>query len=178
MATQKSTKKSIQKSTQKSTQKSLLFTSLTIFTLFIQKTQSEFVSEKSANQFLRSKRGLLGSDLKEDCVEEYCNKEEFLEAAENVYGDECAREGPGGSIYENYYKRCTDEESSSSGRKRCMETVKSQMIRSCDGKGVGSYVNRGQNQGRYSALKKLCQALKFGYFWTFSELFLARISKF
>ena len=139
-------------STQKSIQKSLLFTLFTFFTLFIQ-TQSEFVSEKSATQFLRSKRGLLGSDLKEDCVEEYCNKEEFLEAAENVYGDECAREGPGGSIYENYYKRCTDEESSSSGRKRCMETVKSQMIRSCDGKGVGSYVNRGQTQGRYSALE-------------------------
>merc|ERR1712038_54351 len=94
---------------------------------------SNIISEKSANQVLRSKRGVMGSDIEEDCIEEYCDKEEFFEAAENIFGDECIREGPGGSVYETYYKRCSSGTGSSFNRKICIGVVKGQLSAKCSG---------------------------------------------
>merc|ERR1712047_61522 len=101
------------------------------------------VSSKSANSFLRSRRFV--SDLKNDCVEEYCDKEEFFEAAENDYGEECVREGAGGMVYETYYKRCLSGKGNDSSRKVCMFSVKNQMSIQCNG--GSSY--RGQSQSNY-----------------------------
>merc|ERR1712038_1134820 len=110
---------------------------------------SNIISEKSANQVLRSKRGVMGSDIEEDCIEEYCDKEEFLEAAENIYGDECAREGPGGSIYETYYKRCSSGTNSSFNRRICIGVVQGQMSAKCSGSII--HHQQQQYQQRYNS---------------------------
>ena len=49
-------------------------------------TEAKLLSEQNAKDFLMSiTNPLFTSNLENDCVEEFCTREEFLEVAENNY---------------------------------------------------------------------------------------------
>merc|ERR1712224_648817 len=66
-------------------------------------------SSKIANTRLRSKRATFGfgrSDLRSECLQETCNKEEFFEAAENYVGREVLKDNFDQGVFDRYYTQC------------------------------------------------------------------------
>ena len=66
-------------------------------------------SSKIANTRLRSKRATIGfgrSNLRTECLQETCNKEEFFEAAENYVGREVLKSTFDQTIFDRYYTQC------------------------------------------------------------------------